>query len=656
MKGAFLRRSLLPLMLLAFLLVRLNALFAPDSSGWAVVDDELPTGNIAVDLDQGLVLPVPAYQFKPFAAGTVIEGALSYPFRRLVGPSLLALKLAALTIQMLALVCWYLALWRLAGSVAALVFAFLSVLPPPAWLHLSHTAWGNHAEQALFVGFLLLLLSRFRASRTGGGFAFFAGLLAGFGVTFSYSGIPGAVWLLLMLVLLGGPAGRRNLPFALGGLAAGLAPLTWSASFYGWAALGRIDTYTGYADGELVTAGRLFLERDWSVVPAKLAKLALVDLPAASLYPSAEVRYFFFAVIVLSLTVWAVIGRRRWRDKPAERPATIALFGIPLYGLIYLLILACSGFRVATPPLPEPRNYPDYRYLAPLFPVALALIAVGFQFGWRTAKSHFKFQVIFVLSMTLLLAAFTVPYYHRYAHGPFSLQVLQTRGDSYSHVVERLAMTVSRHEWSPAERLAALDRLPKKFHRIFYEMIGMTGERGVAAGLAMTDRTDGSYRADIRRGYGMYRGALLAGRPPATWPASVLEDLRKVNLGQGSGEEAAEFLKGIGAGLSRQSRIDPPAILAAFSAWQSLRPDDFAKMAQGVGRFAGATLSYNLARLQGLPSDFWVGLGGQIARNVDNMLLCPAPVTDVLFDEDPAIRAALLRGFIEELDSLGYWQ
>jgi len=654
------RRWLIPLFLLAFLAVRLVILFYPQSSGWNVVDDELPTGNIAVDLDHELILPMPAYQFKPFAAGTMISGLLSAGFRSLLGPNLLALKASALLLQTLALLFWMLALWKLLGRVAAIAFGLLFTLAPPTWLNLSHMAWGNHAEQTFFVGLVFLLLVHLWLGRGAGNPPHPAGLFAtgvvtGFSVYYSYSGVPLTLFLLLFVALLGGRGGRRRiLPLTAGGIVVGLAPLAWSASFYGLRALGRIDTYTGYAEGELVDAGRLFFERNLLHLPGKLLHFLFIDLPNASLYPAAWARWLFFLLVLAALTSALIFGRKtlgqmlRGIGKGGlnRDGVRVLLVLTPLmYGVIYAAVFVFSGFRVLTPEQPLPSYYGHYRYLAPMFPVAFALVGWGLQSLWEAMDARPTRQLGLLAVLTLVLLAISLPYYRSVSKGMFSRDVLDVRGDYYLPVVERLAIEVSQNEWTRAEQLSAVERLPKKYHHLFFEQMGKVGPIGKTLGLQMIQKSYPNFEADLLRGYGRFTGGEIAEGDPATWPARVDEELESANLDESLWRH--DFINGVGTELARIDKIPPIALVELFDFWRNERMNDYIAMHEGIGRFAGATLSIHLLEDPRLPAAFWRGYGRQVRQNAETMLLSRAPVAYTLLPEDSRKRGEIIAGFAE---------
>ena len=661
MKALSFHRLLPLLFILTFLLVRVCVLFYPQPSGWSVVDDELPTGNIAVDLGSRLLLPAPAYQFKPFAAGTMLEGLLAYPFRQWLGPNLLALKAAPLTLQALALLFWLLALWRAAGPVASVVFGLLYVFSPPAWLHLSHMAWANHAEQSFFIGLLFLLFTygwhgRGASNPPHLAISFLCGLVAGLGVYFSYTGLPAVIWLLLMLSLVGGRnVWRRHLPATVCGIVLGMSPLVWSASYFGLRAMGLIDTYTGYAEGALVTVNHLFTEQNLANVPAKIAHFLFVDLPTCSLYPGRSDRWFFFLLVNVALVAWLVLGRKNWglmlrgagrggmsRDGMRGMVQAAPFF----YAVIFCVIFVFSGFRVLTPQQPGPAYYGHYRYLAPLFPVAFALIGLGIQSLWNALENRVAARLLLVAAAGISLLAVSLPFYRGLARGPFATDILEVRGDYYLTVVERLAIDLSRSNWSRNQKITLYEQLPRRYQHLFFELMGKIGDSGLSIGLQIVPQGDNRYVADLVRGYGRFTGALLADGPADAWPEKADWAMQKVNLSESA--YRADYLTGVGIGLSRAIDVTPAEILKGFDAWRAIRPTDYSALAAGVGQFAGATLSIYMLEDTTLPNEFWFGYGRQIRQNAETMLLSWRPVANTMMAVEHSRRRHILAGFIVE--------
>lgn len=659
MNDTYLRWVSIILLLITFLLVRWFVLFYPESSGWSVVDDELPTGNIAADWQTGLILPAPAYQFKPFAAGTMVVGFLSLPFRHLFGPNLLALKATVISLHLLAMLFWLLFMWRIGGRVAALAFGVLSVFAPPAWLHLTHTAWANHAEQVFFIGLLLWLLSFMWRGRGASnpphiGLFFLCGLVAGLSVYFSYTGLPTVVWLFLLIALMSGQGKRlRFVLVSAGGVFIGLSPLVWSASYYGVTALGRIDTYTGYAEGALVSANRFFIEQQLAFLPQKLLRFLFSDLPTASLYDPAWARWLFYVFVIGLSACWIMLLRKplanAWRGLGrggVNRDGVKNLLQLAplLYGVLFSLVFLFSGFRVVTPGDPAPADYANYRYLATLFPVAFALVGLGLQSVWDFLAERVSLRLVLAAVIVVVMMALSVPYYRAMVHGPYSGLVTQVRGDYYPTVLERLAITMSRHEWSRQRRQAILEKVPKRYRHSLFELMGKIGEQGVEVGLQLIQQPQDRYMTDLTRGFGRSYGGLLAYGETERWPEKVDEALVRANLADSP--RRSVFIEGVATGITRASDFHPKQIMVMFNQWQEQRPSDYGAFLFGLGRFGGSTLAIRSMEEEKFPAVFWRGYGRQVRQNAETMLLSWTPVAKALYQELPENRVPIVQGFM----------
>src|SRR2546425_12540884 len=149
--------------------------------------DELYVGTIAQELVTGLTLPFPEYRTNNFALGTLVIGALAAGFFLLFGPTLFALKLAALLVSTLALAFWYSTLQRAAGERVACYFALLFCFSPPLLTAYSVAALGDHAQSILFSALTVLLLFRMLSQeKPSPAVPALLGLTAGVGLWFAY--------------------------------------------------------------------------------------------------------------------------------------------------------------------------------------------------------------------------------------------------------------------------------------------------------------------------------------------------------------------------------------------------------------------------------------------------------------------------------------
>src|SRR5437667_12497760 len=94
--------------LLLFVASRLLYLLLIDPSYLSPqLDDELRVGTMAQELVTGPTLPFTEYRGSNWMLGTLVMGALTSGFFLLFGPTLFALKLAALLVFTLALAFWH---------------------------------------------------------------------------------------------------------------------------------------------------------------------------------------------------------------------------------------------------------------------------------------------------------------------------------------------------------------------------------------------------------------------------------------------------------------------------------------------------------------------------------------------------------------------
>jgi len=661
MKKSFLPWLIIPLLLLLFFLVRVWVLFHPAASGWEIATDEMPTGNIAHDVSRGLVLPATAYQFKAFAAGTVLEGLLSVPWRKVWGPNLLALKSAALTLHLLACLFWMLALRRLAGDPAAYVFGLLYAWPPPAWLHFTHMAWATHAEQSFFIGLIFLIMTHAwsgneETTASNWKSCWLLGLISGFSIYFGYTGLVSVPWLLLIFFLFYKKTDRRrNILVWLTGLLVGLSPLLKSAAYYGWRRISVIDTPLGFSEETMVRSGRLFTENNLLATPHKFWRLLTDNLPALSLYPAAWVRWLFSLLILIGLAAWLFgtikeLGyghawKRRQSMGPKWRVAVLEAAPL-LYALIYLTAFTISGFRIPPTNTVSPFDYSLYRYLAPLFPAAFALIALGFNAGWKMLAGRRVWQTSLALGALAVFSIINVPYYRQIAESRPSAAVLQTRGDYYFYFVD----SAMKNTLGPlANKLAVAKKLPAPYRRLFFFDLGRVGDAEYLASLTRDDALMLEYAPYFLLGYGGFYGAQLNLKQPDSWLEQVDTLIHQYHFLPEKWQ--VDLLTGLGMQLGYEFKDEPVAEkLAPFEAWKFARPDEYQIIMQGVGANLHdfpALLAIDPAQL---PDAFWQGIGWRLRFEAENALLSWERFDDFLRNRHTHVREQILIGFGQGAD------
>ncbi len=94
--------------------------------------DEPVSGVLACDiLDGQLRAPLFAYEYLNRSGDVLIEGLLLVPYFAVIGRSICATKLFALTSALITFVCWFLFIRKYQGLLAAVLFGLLCALPPP---------------------------------------------------------------------------------------------------------------------------------------------------------------------------------------------------------------------------------------------------------------------------------------------------------------------------------------------------------------------------------------------------------------------------------------------------------------------------------------------------------------------------------------------
>ena len=323
--------ALLLALLCAFVAVRALALqetFAAQSV------EPLEFGQLAQDLDVGLLAPLPAYLPQANEGCGLFFGLWCAPAFAVLGDSYLTLRLCHVAWQgAMLLVLLGLAL-RVGGRWGAAAAGLLFVLPPPGISSLMHRGWFNHLEAWLLLGGALLLHGE-RRRRAGG-----AGLLIGLAPFFQLSALPAALG--VGGLLLARRPGRRAL---IAGLALGALP--WLAASW----LGAPMDGSAASDASFAPAA----------AAASLGSLLLREGPGALGYAGAG----SFSGIAIGravgalLVAGALLGGLGRRGRPWTRAAGAA-------ALLHVAACVASGLDLS-----------QGRYLAPLWPWLLVLVAAA---------------------------------------------------------------------------------------------------------------------------------------------------------------------------------------------------------------------------------------------------------------------------------------
>ena len=120
-------------------------------------DEELYNGTIAMEILNGLNLPLINYQYTPHNGGTIVIGVLAAFFFKLFGNTYFSLKLVALLLHTLSLIfCLVLLSRHFSNEVAALAGLFF-LFSPSIYTESNLIACGIHAD-SIFLSMLAILI------------------------------------------------------------------------------------------------------------------------------------------------------------------------------------------------------------------------------------------------------------------------------------------------------------------------------------------------------------------------------------------------------------------------------------------------------------------------------------------------------------------
>ncbi len=185
------RRTTLPLLLLLLVVARALPVLALGDVFY--YGEELPKSAATKAILDGLDVPYHHLNYMPHEGGGFVVIHLRMLWFALVGPSLLAVKLTALTTSLLILAAGYRVARHWFGDVAALIFGLLFVLAPRAVQCFSLLSTGTHFESVLFLVLVLHLGARAAFEERGHGAHLLLGLAVGFGTYFSYQTVAIAI-------------------------------------------------------------------------------------------------------------------------------------------------------------------------------------------------------------------------------------------------------------------------------------------------------------------------------------------------------------------------------------------------------------------------------------------------------------------------------
>jgi hypothetical protein len=322
--------------------------------------EELYRGSIAREVARGLSCPFYSLRADDYSGGSLVVGWLASWTFRLLGPTVLSLKLVPLTFFCGTLVLWQATLRRMVGARAALLVACLFVFSPPTFTVFSLTAMGFHSESTLFSAVAVYL---FFDMLYGRGFSWqrgaLFGLVCGFGLWFTYIfGITLLAMGFYVLVQRQGVFSIRRFSSVAVGFVVGFSPWFWAY-------------FSGMANGLWI-----------------LKRFSLHHLLEGFTLPREFFGYYFLRAfypevwsrsdairrlanrgfVLLLVLLGFALAWRAWNERPGRSSPRLQSWGLVQFSFLYIVLLglAMQWFEI---------NSESYRI--PFFPFLFALIAMG---------------------------------------------------------------------------------------------------------------------------------------------------------------------------------------------------------------------------------------------------------------------------------------
>ena len=359
-------------------------------------------------------------QYRGYCGGCSINAALGAGFFNLFGPSIAVWKLVPITYSTILALLGSRILRIHVGLSAAVAFGLILIFPPPTYMELSLTAWGNHMESGVFAVVVLSAVLRL-LHRPNHLNAILVGLSLALSLWVGFS--SGFIAIATVCCLLWSRLYRQ------------LASVILSASSVATLWVLQVESSassafeTIYYAGESIPQLQRIPEKVWSLfAPRQL--VALFGLKHSPL------GWVLGWTSVASASIAAIYT---WR-KRVIRPVFVFL-------LAFLAVYSLVRFTVWTPPAPEISPPGSMRYAAPIYGFIFLLHAAGVGLLWNDRKR--------LIAVLLLIAPLSVGWQARSAfiQPPFPDKTVFTMAaPNFSYARDQIGylLTLEEHQNCPS--------------------------------------------------------------------------------------------------------------------------------------------------------------------------------------------------------------
>ncbi len=322
--------------------------------------DELETGAIAKDWMRGARLPLWHYQLDPYGGESLVLAALAVPFFKIMGATLLAVKMPTILFAILTFILTFLFLRRYFGENRAIEGSLLLICAPASFVQLSLSGLTGHTESLAFNVAALYFFYSFLQKDRKDSSAFLFGLFSGLGFwMYHETGIMTTAcvlsWALIDRKSL---LGRSGL-LAAGGLSLGALPWLIYNFYYG---------PSGFSAGLSKFFWAVRTPFYYQALIKKIFYFFGAGLPFSfCFFPVLGIPERIFSVVYFLACFCPVMYQAARNAMQHERKVLPFLVFLPLFAVVFLLSPYDINYGI---------GYVGYRYLAPLIFFTLVLAAV----------------------------------------------------------------------------------------------------------------------------------------------------------------------------------------------------------------------------------------------------------------------------------------
>jgi len=494
---------------LLFILSRLIPLFLNFEP--FIMEEERYNGTIALEVLNGLKMPLFYYQHQPYAPGAMVVGLLSTPFFLIFGSSYISLKITALILSFGGFILWYIFLDKFFNSRIAIIASLLFIITPPNNLKFSLLSLGNHYEINFFtIASLFLFYNIFFSDNIsskdkaikqspitplckrgdGGIFEnssvtevahndskgqsdgvkfFFLGLICGFACYFALTFFATFLTIFIFWFIFDKKLFfKKSFLIFVVGFLTGFSPWIYNTISF---KLGSFDFH----------GKPIYLIESGEAFATKLFRMVVTGIPFSFGFEGIKGTtfdaYLYYLIALVSFIFilkanrkylkklfFGIFPLKRFKTFPQEISNEVVLLVFPIF---YCLLFTVSEFEVSKKVLSEAYIltfydkffYLSFRYFTPLFPFVFATIALFLDSLWGSERQKVLKKGLSIFILLIALSLCGLSYLKLVSPVDFG-KVFLYSGSDYFIMGEKFA---ERYREEPLEGFKLIERLHDQY-------------------------------------------------------------------------------------------------------------------------------------------------------------------------------------------------